>query len=260
VPLLLGRDFTDADNEQRPIVVIVNQHLASRYWPGVNPVGRRIAFSASEKGTIIGVVGDVHQRGLDKDPEDEAYCSFAQTHNQAMSLVVRGARPASALAPEISWIVHDLDPEAVIAEVQALAAVREDSLLPRRNTALFFSIFAVLALAITASGISGLMALEVTERKHEIGIRMALGATPRRVMGSMMARVCAIIAGGLGCGFGAAWLMSAPMSKLIYGVLPRDSTTFAASSLLLVLIAATSSFIPLTRIAKLDPTELLKAE
>ena len=106
--------------------------------------------------------------------------------------------------------MHDLDPDAVITDVQALTQVREDSLAPRRNTALFFSIFAALALAITASGISGLMALEVAERKHEIGIRMALGATPGRVMVAMMARVLAIIVGGLGCGFGVAWLMSAP--------------------------------------------------
>src|SRR3984957_12156298 len=124
-----------------------------------------------------------------------------------MSLIVRGVRSAHEIAPEISWIVHDLDPEAVITDVQALAQVREDSLAPRRNTAVFFSIFAVLALAITASGISGLMALEVTERKHEIGIRIALGATPERVMGSMMARVLGIIAAGLTCGVAAAWLI-----------------------------------------------------
>jgi ABC-type antimicrobial peptide transport system permease subunit len=144
--------------------------------------------------------------------------------------------------------------------VQAVTQVRENSLAPRRTTAIFLSIFAILALAITASGISGLMALEVGERKHEIGIRMALGATPGRVMGSMMARVIAIVVGGLGCGFAAAWIMSASMSKLIYGIVPRDSVTFATSSALLVVIAITSSFIPLTRIAKLDPTVLLRAE
>ncbi|MGC2110908.1 MAG: ABC transporter permease [Candidatus Korobacteraceae bacterium] len=260
MPILSGRDFTNEDDEQHPLVAIVNQHLARHYWPDGSPLGKSLVFSPTEKLTIIGVVGDVRQRGLDKDPVDEAYCSFAQTHNQWMSLLVRGSRSTREIAPEISWIVHDLDPEAVIADVQALAEVRENSLAPRRNTALFFTIFAVLAMAITASGISGLMALEVTERKHEIGIRIALGATPGGVMGSMMARVLAIMAAGLGCGFVAAWLMSAPMSNLIYGIVPRDSVTFAASSALLMIIAATSSFIPLTRIAKLDPTVLLRAE
>ncbi len=258
--VLAGRDFTRQDNDQHPLVVIVNQHLANHYWPGGNALGKQVRFSPEERATVIGVVGDVRQKGLDKEPVDEAYCSFAQTHNPAMSLLVRGSRPTSEIAPEISWIVHDLDPDAVIADMQALTEVRENSLAPRRNTALFFTIFAALALAITASGISGLMALEVTERKHEIGIRIALGATPGRVMSSMMARVLAIIAAGLGCGFAAAWMMSVPMSKLIYGIVPRDSVTFATSSALLVLVGAFSSFLPLMRIAKLNPTVLLRAE
>ena len=156
--------------------------------------------------------------------------------------------------------MHDLDADAVITDVQTLAEVRENSLEPRRNLALFFGIFAILAAAITASGISGLMSLEVTERKHEIGIRIALGATPGGVIGSMMARVLAITLAGLSFGFAAAWLMSKPMSNLIYGIVPRDAITFVASSALLVFIAIASSFIPLTRIARLDPTVLLRAE
>ena len=260
MPLLAGRDFVAQDDREHPLVTIINQRLAQHYWPNGNAIGKTVRFSATEEATIIGVVGDVRQRGLDKEPVDEAYCAFPQTQNHFMDLVVRGTRPAREIAPEISWIVHDLDPDAVVTDVQALSDIRQQSLAPRRNTALFFSVFAALALAITASGISGLMALEVTERKHEIGIRMALGATPRRVMSSMMARVLAIIIAGLGCGFAIAWLISGSMSKLIFGILPRDSVTFAASSALLVLTAMAASFLPLTRISKLDPTVLLKVE
>jgi predicted permease len=258
--LLSGRDFNSDDTDQAPIAVIVNQHLAKHHWPTGTAVGKEIAFSREERGIIVGVVSDVRQHGLDKEPVDEAYCAFAQTHNNAMNLVVRGSRSASEMAPEISWIVHDLDPDAVIADVQALSQVREESLAPRRNTAIFLGVFAVLATGITASGISGLMALEVGERKHEIGIRMALGATPGRVISSMMAQVLAIIIAGLGCGFAAAWLMSSSMSKLVYGIVARDSLTFAASSTLLAVVAVTASFVPLMRIAKLDPTVLLRAE
>jgi predicted permease len=260
MPVIEGRDFTKDDAEQHPFVTIVNEHLATYYWPGESAIGKKVVFGEKEEATVIGVVGDVRQRGLDKEPIDEAYCSFAQTNNHFMDLIVRGSRSAHEIEPEISWIVHDLDPQAVITDVQTLAEVRENSLAPRRNTAVFFSIFAGLALAITASGISGLMALEVAERKHEIGIRIALGATPHKVMSSMMARVLAIVVAGLGCGFGVAWLMAAPMSKLIYGIVPRDSVTFTVSSALLVLVAMASSFIPLTRIAKLDPSVLLRAE
>jgi predicted permease len=260
MPLLAGRDFAAEDTDQVPLVTVINEHLAKRYWPGRSPIGKKISFGPNERATIIGVVGDVRQKGLDKEPVDEAYCAVAQAHTPAMSLIVRGTRSAHEIAPEISWIVHDIDPEAVITDVQTLAQVRKDSLAPRRNTAVFFSIFASLALAITAIGISGLMSLEVTERRHEIGIRMALGATPGRVMSSMMGRAFLIIAAGLGFGFTMAWAMSATMSKLIYGILPRDSVTFAVSSLLLVTIAAASSFLPLTRIRGLDPTVLLKTE
>ncbi|HKD86568.1 MAG TPA: ABC transporter permease [Terriglobales bacterium] len=258
--LLAGRDFNEGDTQQEPRVSIVNEHLASHYWPGQSAIGKKIRFSPSEEATIVGVVGNVRHRGLDQEPIDEAYCAFAQTNNYFMDLIVRGTRSAHELAPEVAWIVHDLDRDAVITDVEALTDVRKDSLAPRRNTALLFSIFAGLALAITASGISGLMTLEVSERKHEIGIRMALGATPRRVMGSMMTRVTAIIVAGLGCGAAVAWLMSAPMAKLVYGILPRDSVTFAVSAVLLVVVAMASSFLPLTRIAKLDPTVLLRTE
>jgi predicted permease len=260
VPLISGRNFAVEDDAQHPLVVIINQQMARHYWPNGNAVGQTITFNRDDRATVIGVVGNVKQRGLDKDPIDEAYCAFAQTHAAFMSVVLRSSRSATELAPELSWIVHDLDPDAVITDVQSLSEVRENSLIPRRNTAWFFSLFAALALAITASGISGLMALEVTERKHEIGIRLALGATPGRVMNTMMARVMAIVLGGLGFGVLIAWLMSSSMQKLIYGIVPRDSVTFAVSSIVLVVIAASSSFLPLTRIARLDPTVLLKVE
>lgn len=260
MPLLEGRDFSNDDTKQHLLVTIVNEHMAKYYWPEESAIGKKILFGAKEEATVIGVVGDVRQRGLDREPIDEAYCPFAQTDAHYMDLIVRGSRSARQLGPEVSWILHDLDPQGVITDVEMLAQVRENSLAPRRNLALFFSIFAGLALAITASGISGLMALEVAERKHEIGIRIALGATPHKVMGSMMTRVLAIVIAGLGCGFGVAWLMAAPMSKLIYGIVPRDAVTFTLSSLLLVLVAIASSFIPLTRIARLDPSVLLRAE
>ena len=260
MPLLRGRDFTMQDDEQHPLVVIVNQHLANHYWPDGSALGKKIRFSKKDEGTIVGVVGDVRQRGLDKEPIDEAYCSFPQTGYHFMTLLLRSSRTASSLDPEISWIVHDLQSDAVVTDVETLSEVRQDSLAPRRNTALLFSIFAVLALAITASGISGLMSLEVSERRQEIGVRMALGATPSRVMRAMMQPTLVIIAGGLGCGLGAAWLMSSPMTKLIYGIVPRDSVTFMAAPALLVLIAVVSSVLPLTRIGKFDPTVLLRAE
>ncbi len=260
MPTISGRGFSGDDQLTAPGVVIINQQLAKHYWPTKSPLGKQISFEPDHWFTVVGVVGDVKQDGLDKNPVDEVYGTFAQSPHAAMSLLVRSSRTAAQLAPEISWIVHDLDRNAVITDVQPLIQVRENSLAPRRSTAIFLSLFALLALGITASGISGLMSLEVGERKHEIGIRLALGATPRGLIGSMMGQILAIVVAGLGFGFAVAWMMSTSMSRLIYGVVPRDSLTFAASSALLVAVAMTSSFVPLTRIAKLDPTLLMKVE
>jgi putative ABC transport system permease protein len=118
----------------------------------------------------------------------------------------------------------------------------------------------VIALCITASGISGMMALTVGERKHEIGVRLAMGATPGSVILSMMKQVLALMTIGLGSGFCAAWLMSTSMSHIISGIAPRDVMTFTTSSALLIAVAAASCFVPLTRITRLDPVMLLKAE
>jgi putative ABC transport system permease protein len=138
--------------------------------------------------------------------------------------------------------------------------VRKEWLALRRTTAILLSVFAVIALCITASGISGMMALTVGERKHEIGVRLAVGATPSSVILSMMKQVMVLMTIGLGTGFGAAWLMSTSMSHVISGIAPRDAITFTVSSALLIAVAMASSFLPLTRIAKLDPVVLLRAE
>ncbi len=177
-----------------------------------------------------------------------------------MNVAIRSSQISPELAQQLAWIAHDIDPDAVVADVQPLLQVRQDWLASPRTTAAFLSVFALVALCITASGISGMMALAVGERKHEIGVRLALGATPGTVMRSMMKQVLVLMTVGLGAGFGAAWVMSASMSHVIFGIAPRDSLTFAGSSALLIAVTAASSFVPLTRIARLDPVVLLRAE
>ena len=177
-----------------------------------------------------------------------------------MSIVVRSSQPLPELSQQIAWIAHDIDPAAVVADVQPMAQLRSDWLEPRRTTAIFLSVFALVALCITASGISGMMAVAVGERKHEIGVRLALGATPSTVIRSMMKQVLAVTTIGLAAGFSAAWAMSTFMSSVISGITPRDGITFAASSALLLAVAMASGFVPLKQIARLDPVVLLKTE
>ncbi len=255
-----GRGFTELDNGHPFPVVIVNQHMASHYWPNQSPLGKQISVSPGEWLTIVGVANDVRQQSLDKEPADEVYGSLAEAHRNVMSLLLRSSQTSPELAQEIEWIAHDLDPDAVVTDVQPMAKVRTQSLAPRRMTTVWFSIFAIVALCITASGISGMMALSVGERRHEIGVRLAMGATAKGVMGSMMCQAMTLIVAGLGAGFAMAWLFSSSMSGVIFGVAPRDAMTFAGSAALLLAVAAVSCFAPLTRVAKLDPSVLLRAE
>ena len=257
-----GRGFTELDaGKTSPPVVIINEHMANHYFPNQSAVGKQLIVSPGKEWlTVAGVVGDVRQDGLDQGPVDEVYGSFAESPTDVMSLLIRSSQNPKELGEEVRWTVHDLDGDVVVADVQPVMQVRENSLAPHRTTAVFLSIFAIVALCITASGICGMMALSVGERKHEIGVRLALGASPGRVIRSMMGQALALILAGLGAGFAIAWLMSTSMSRVIFGVGPRDSVTFVASSALLVAVAALASFVPLTRVSRLDPVVLLRAE
>ncbi len=256
-----GRGFTELDDGHPFPVVIVSQHMASHYWPNQSPLGKQISIAPGKWLTIVGVASDVRQQGLDKEPVDEVYGSLAETHHSnVMSILLRSSQSSPELAQQVRWIAHDLDPDSVVTDVQPMLQVRRESLAPRRMITVLLSAFAIVALCITASGISGMMALSVGERRHEIGVRLAMGATATRVIGSMMCQSLILIVAGLGAGFGMAWLFSSSMSGVIFGVGPRDSVTFAASSALLLAVAAVSSLVPLTRVAKLDPVVLLRVE
>jgi putative ABC transport system permease protein len=260
IPVISGRAFNDTDNQQAPGVVIINQRMANRHWNGQSPIGKQIAFAPGRWFTVIGVAGDVRQYGLDKEPVEEVYRPFAQSPNFVLSLLVRTSDSWTNSAREIGWIAHNLDSQAVVTDVQPLGQVRANSLASPRVTALFLGLFAAVALGITAAGISGMMGLLVSERQHEIGIRLALGATSGRVIGSMMRQALMLIFAGLGSGLIMAWLLSAAMSRLVFGIGPRDALTFAGSAALLAAVAAASSFVPLTRVTKLDPMAVLRAE
>jgi putative ABC transport system permease protein len=258
--ILAGRDFNDNDTHTEAPVVVVNQHLANRYWPDGNAVGREIAFSENKWMPIVGVVSDIRNTGLDQEPVDEVYGSLAESPQGLMNVVIRSSQVSPELGEQLRWIAHDIDPGAVVADVRPMVEVRRDWLASRRTTAIFLGVFAVIALSITASGISGMMALSVGERKHEIGVRLAVGATPGSVIRSMMKQMLGLITIGLGVGFCAAWLMSASISQIISGIAPRDAITYLGSAALLIAVAVASAFVPLMRITKLDPVLLLRAE
>ena len=265
VQVVSGRGFLGTDTRSTPLVVVVNQHLARHYWGGASPMGKEIFLYRNRDGVdmwakVVGVVSDIKQAGLDKEPLDEIFAPWEQLGGNAMTLVVRSSGALESITRDIGWIVHDIDKDAVITDVQPMTKIRSESLASPRITATFLTIFAVIALAITASGISGMMALMVNDRKQEIGIRLALGATPGAVMRAMLAKVAPAMGAGLVAGLTAAWWLSHSMDKIAIGIPARDALTFATSSLVLIGTAVLFAVAPLTNISRLDPSTPLRAE
>ena len=261
IPVLEGRAFTDQDTDKTERVAVITRHMANKYWPGQSALGKQFKqemFSGSWM-KVVGVVGDVRQYGLDREFPDEVFLAQRQEPSNVLNLVTR-ASDLPTLQHEITQLAHQIDADAAITDVLPMTQVKADSLASPRMTAIGLGIFAIVALCITAAGVSGMMALSVSERKHEIGIRLALGATPRDVMLAMLGQALLLIVGGLGSGLLIAWLMSTSMTKLIFGIPPRDVITFGVSALLLVLVATLSCCAPLSRVAKFDPMVALKAQ
>jgi predicted permease len=260
VRVVEGREFSPDDSAESPPVLVVNQHLARHYWGDQSPVGKHVKIWKDRSAQIVGVVSDMRQAGLDKEPLDEIFGSWEQTHSSPMTMVVRATGSLEGLSREIAWVAHDIDKDVAITDVQPLTQVRAASLASPRITATFLTIFAVIALAITASGISGMMALMVNDRRQEIGIRLALGATPGAVMRAMFAKVAPAMFAGVGIGLAAAWWLSQSMDTIVVGVPVRDSLTFATSSVVLAATAVLFAVAPLTNISRLDPSTPLRAE
>jgi predicted permease len=263
-----GRSFTAADSESGAPVLIVNQALARTYWPGGDPIGKRAQTgpATSPWMTVVGVVQDVRHNGLTADVRGKFYIPHAQfalsTGNapREMTLVVRTDGDPMALAAPIRRIVQRLDPALPVANVRSMSAVVGESMAAPRLTASLLSIFAALALALAAVGVSGVLSYLVSRRRREIGIRMALGATRRSVIGLVLRGGLAWAGAGIAAGLLGALFLTRLMRGLLYGVAPHDPWTYAAVALVLLSIAASASAVPALRAARVDPFEALKTD
>ena len=261
IPIEHGRAFTDSDNETAPRVAIINRSLARhRLGQEQDPTGRRISFDRGVTWlTIVGVAGDAKEYGLDREPADEVYTSFAQTPG-GENLLVRTTSNPESFANVLRQAVHEVDPETAVDRVQTLERVRSESTASPRLTAILLGLFAILALIITAAGIAGVMNLSVSQRTHEIGVRLALGATPGRVLAMVMRQGMTLVVTGLLLGSAAALALSGPLSSSLFNVESRDPLTFVAVALLLLTAAAWSCFVPARRVTAIDPMSALRSE
>ena len=258
--LVKGRVFSESDNDKALQVGIVNQTMARHYWADDDPIGKRLTFDRGEHWlTIVGIVGDVKQYGLGRDTTDEFYVPHAQNAfgNQ---LLVRTAAPPLSMAGLMRTTVQEMDAETAVDNVQTLERVRDESLASPRLTAILLGSFAVLALVITAAGIAGVMTLTITQRTHEIGVRMALGASSLNVIGMVIRQAMTLVLIGLAAGAGGAFLLSRLMSSLLFAIAPGDPLTFAGVASVLFAVAAASCFAPARRITTIDPMLALRAE
>jgi predicted permease len=261
VPLISGRFFTEHDNDDAPRVVIISQSLAKHYFPNADPIGHRLSGDNGDHWVqIVGVVGDVKYYGLDKDVLDTAYLPMAQESMMASSLLIKTAGDPMNYAQQLREAVYSVDPEQPVSGIETLSQLRGDSLVQSRLTTLLLALFAGLALAIAATGLSGVVALMVSQRTREIGIRMALGAQNNDVLRMVLQQGMRIIAAGLVIGIVAALLLSRVMRALLFSTPVNDPVTFVAVALMFLFVGFVATYVPARRVTKVDPLIALRSE
>jgi putative ABC transport system permease protein len=259
IPLVRGRSFDDRDRAGKTPVALINQTLARHFWKHGNPVGRRLSLDGGRTWVeIVGVVGDVRQYGLAAAPSDQIYLPLLQNPTLSSTFLVRTVASPMSMSKIVSDTVHGIDPDQPVDHFRTLETVRAESLASPRLTAVLLLLFAVLALVITATGIAGVLAFSVSQRRHEFGIRMALGAAPRTVLHMVLRQGMGLVGIGLALGLAGGVVFTRLLSGLLFGVGPTDPLTFAAVAVVLASVAVASCAVPARRATHADPMVALR--
>jgi len=267
IPLLQGREFTSTDRGAG-LVVIVNQTFADKFFPGEDPIGKRIAWTgpllklspiSGDWRTIVGVSGNTRDGGLDAAPRASVFMPFAQMLSIGGALVIRADSNAPGLVAAATRIVHRIAPAAPIVKVLTVAQIKDQSVSPRRLNAELVSSFGILALIIAAVGIAGVLAFSVSARTTEIGIRMSLGADRGQVQRMILREGGVLLALGLVLGVAGAFFATGLVRGLLFGVAPRDPTTFIGVALLMLAIGVVACWIPALRASRIDPAIAMRS-
>ena len=262
IPVLEGRDFTDADNASAPLAVVVDEEFARMYWPGESAVGKRIATNGDiEKGpfqTVIGVVGHVRNKGARETGEGQLYLAALQKPEYSLFFVARTAGDPSSLLPSIRSAVREQDAKLPIALLSTMDDVLSEFTARDRFNVLLFTIFGCVALAIASVGLYGVLAFLVSQRTREIGIRLALGGKPGEILRSVVLEGLALTGLGLAFGLGAAVLLSRWMKDLLFEITPTDPLTYAVIAGVMLTVALIAALAPARRATRVDPVEVLR--
>ena len=262
IPLTQGRDFADTDSDGTPMVIVVNQAMARRFWPNQSPIGRRITTDNKTWYSIVGIAGDVRQMGLRADSEPEVYVSYLQDPFQwpYLSLLVRASSNPVKLFPSIEQAVWSVDKDQPLSNPITLDQARSHSIAQPRIAALLLGLFAGAALLLAAVGLYGVVSYWVVERTHEIGVRMALGARSFDVFVHVVGRGLLLALLGTAFGLAGSLAVTRVLSSFLFSVRSTDPLTFAAVALLLMCVALIASYFPARRAAKVDPMVALRYE
>jgi putative ABC transport system permease protein len=262
IPVLQGEAMPDGVDSLSSTYAMVNRTLAEREWKGQSPIGQRIQLVGfgGPTATIVGVVNDVRQGAPDQPPLPEFYLSYRLVAGQEMSLVVRTAGDPDALADRVVQSIRSVDPTQPVFGVKSMARLLANAEAERRFSLLLLSLFAAIALLLSSLGIYGVMAYSTSQRRHEIGIRMALGAATPDVLRLVLHQGMRLVLLGLAIGLFGAWAMSRVLAGQLYGISPRDPFTYVAVALLLGTVAFAATWLPARRATRVDPMISLRSE
>jgi predicted permease len=260
IPVLRGRDIAASDGEGAPPVVLVNETLARELWPGQDPVGRRLIFEVGVSARVIGVVRDIHQHRLDAAPKPEFYISSLQAGFHSGSLVIRTQVDPASIAGAVRRAVWSVDPEQPVMDVFTMDQILDNEVSPRRIQATLLVVFAGLAVLLAAIGLYGVLAYSVGQRWPEFGVRMALGASPRMLLGRVIGQGLTLTLLGLAAGVAAALALSRLLAAFLFGVQATDPATYALVAAVLLLTAGLASYLPGRRAMRVDPLVALRQE
>jgi putative ABC transport system permease protein len=262
IPLRRGRAFTSRDAAGSPPVTILNDVAARQFFGNQDPIGKRVKFRGDSWQEVVGVVASVKYVGLDQDELSEGYLPLAQSPSGAMTLVMRASADTATVSGEIRSAVREIDPNQPISQLRPMQNIVDNSVAPQRLNTFLIGVFAALALVLAMAGIYGVISYSVAERTSEIGLRMALGAGARDVLGMVLSESARLVAAGLAIGTAAAlaltWLLRS--YSFLFGIGPRDPGTLVSVAILLAGVAVVASLVPARRAMRVDPIEALRNE
>jgi predicted permease len=264
IKLVSGREFTERDTQTAPQVIVINEALSKEYWPGDNPIGKRIKIGGFNSDnpwlTIVGVAQNVKQSGLDRQTRGEFFRPYNQAAWPMMTIVVRTVSGTAAFINPIKQALSRIEPDRGVSGIRTLEEVMHDSLGARRFPMMLLLTFSLVALLLAAVGISGVVSFSVSQRTREIGIRMALGAQKRNVLTLVLVRNMGAALLGVGVGLVASLALTRYLNDLLFEVKPMNPIALASAALLLSIVALLACYLPARRATKVDPVIALRAE